>query len=100
VQDCLVKTWLAAAAIAFVVTSVVYMPVCDMVFDCGCTWPWLGGVQHCNIHVAGPPDCPLCKGGAPVQALGFAAMGTPIFLVSWGGLKALAKLMHRGATRR
>ncbi len=93
------KTALAAVAIAFVVTSVVYMPVCNLVFDCGCTWPWLGGVQHCNIHVAGPPDCPLCKGGAPVQALGFAAIGTPLFLVSWGGLRGISTLWRRSKRR-
>lgn len=86
------KSALLALAIAFVVTSVVYMPVCNLVFDCGCTWPWLGGVQHCNIHVAGPPDCPLCKGGAPIQAVGFAAIGSPIFLLTWGGFRALTKL--------
>jgi hypothetical protein len=94
-----VKTALVAAAIAFVVASVVYMPVCNLVFDCGCTWPWLGGVQHCNIHVAGPPDCPLCKGGAPVQALGFAVISAPLFLVSWGGLRALESLLRRRAPR-
>lgn len=85
------KRILVSAAIAFVVTSAVYMPVCDLVFDCGCTWPWLGGVQHCNIHVAGPPDCPLCKGGAPIQAVGFAAIGTPLFLLTWGGFRALMR---------
>jgi hypothetical protein len=94
-----VKWVLAAAAIAFVVTSVVYMPVCNLVFDCGCTWPWLGGVQHCNIHVAGPPDCPLCKGGAPVQALGFAAIGSPIFAVSWGAFRALASFLRKRSSR-
>jgi hypothetical protein len=93
-----VKGTLAALAIAFVVTSVVYMPVCDLVFDCGCTWPWLGGVQHCNIHVAGPPDCPLCNGGAPVQALGFVVIASPVFLLAWGGFKALSKL-RRGSVR-
>ena len=91
------KRVLAAAAIAFVLTSVVYMPVCNLVFDCGCTWPWLGGVQHCNIHVAGPPDCPLCKGGAPVQALGFAAIFAPVLAVSWGGIRGLAALFSRSA---
>ena len=91
------KTVLVAAALAVVVTSVIYMPVCNLVFDCGCTWPWLGGVQHCNIHVAGPPDCPLCKGGAPVQALGFAVIGTPVFLMLWGGVRALGAFVSRRA---
>ena len=93
------RTWLAAAAIAFVVTSVAYMPICDAVFDCGCTWPWLGGVQHCNIHKAGPPDCPLCKGGAAVQALGFVAMFAPFFLAAWGSLRGAAFLASRLSSR-
>lgn len=91
------KTWLAAAAIALLFTSVAYMPICDAVFDCGCTWPWLGGVQRCDIHVAGPPDCPLCKGGAPMQALGFAAIFAPSLVVGWGGLRGLAALLSRRA---
>lgn len=85
------KAALPALLITLVITSVVYMPVCNLVFDCGCTWPWLGGVQHCNIHVAGPPDCPLCKGGAPVQAVGFGVIASPIFLVAWAAAKKLGK---------
>ena len=64
---------------AFVVTAVVYMPVCNFVFDCGCGWPGLGGVEHCNIHNAAPPHCPICEGGALVQALFFVPIFTPIF---------------------
>ncbi len=90
------KALLLATTIAFGITSVAYMPICDFVFDCGCTWPWLGGVQHCNIRVAGPPDCPLCKGGAPAQAAGFAAIATPVFLIVWGGSRALGRLRRRG----
>ena len=89
------KTALAAAAIAFVVTSVAYMPICNLVFDCGCTWPWLGGVQHCNIHVAGPPDCPLCTGGVPIQAAGFVTIAAPLFLLTWGGARKLTRLRRR-----
>lgn len=85
------QTALAAAAITCVVTSLVYMPVCNLAFDCGCTWPWLGGAQHCNIHVPGPPDCPLCKGGAPVQAVGFAAIAAPIFLATWSAARRLGR---------
>jgi hypothetical protein len=89
------KRALVAAAIACVVTSVVYMPVCNLVFDCGCTWPWLGGVQHCNIHVPGPPDCPLCKGGAPMQAAGFGVIAASLFLLAWGGARGIAKRRTR-----
>ena len=82
---------LAAAAITLVVTSVVYMPVCNLAFRCGCTWPWLGGVEHCNIHVPGPPDCPVCKGGAPTQAAGFGVIASPIFAATYAAARRLAK---------
>ena len=36
------------------------MPLCDLNFDCGCSWPWRGGMAHCDIRTAGPPDCPWC----------------------------------------
>jgi len=36
------------------------MPICDLHFDCGCRWPGFGGYAHCDIHTAGPPDCPWC----------------------------------------
>ena len=48
---------IVAAVIAATVLS-----VCDLLFDCGCRPPWAGAASHCNIHVAGPPDCPLCAG--------------------------------------
>lgn len=36
------------------------LPYCGLLFRCGCTWPWAGGVAHCNIYDAGAPDCPWC----------------------------------------
>ena len=40
--------------------AVAVLPVCDLHFDCGCSWPGLGGYSHCDVHTAGPPDCPWC----------------------------------------
>ena len=93
------KSTLAALAIAFVVTSVIYMPVCNLVFDCGCTWPWLGGVQHCNIHVAGPPDCPLCTSGYLVQAGFFALIAAPLRLLA-STSASLNSGIHAGSRAR
>ncbi len=36
------------------------LPLCDLHFDCSCTWPGLGAGSQCNIHVPGSPDCPWC----------------------------------------
>ena len=48
--------WLVGGLLA----GLTIMPICDLHFDCGCTWPGLGGWSHCDIHAAGPPDCPWC----------------------------------------
>lgn len=47
-----------AAGIAF--TSQFFIVWCDLVYDCGCTFGFLGGAAHCNIQEAGAPDCPWC----------------------------------------
>ncbi len=48
--------WLLGGLLA----GITLMPICDLHFDCGCGWPGFGGFAHCDIHTAGPPDCPWC----------------------------------------
>jgi len=67
--------------------GVAILPLCDLHFDCGCTWPGLGGYQHCDIHEAGPPDCPWC-----------ADIGSWVW--SMAITYALALLAALGAARR
>ena len=31
---------------------------CNLIFQCGCTWPWAGGSKYCNIHNPNGPHCP------------------------------------------
>lgn len=52
-----VVPWILVVLLAVVVL----LPICDLHFDCGCRWPGLGGASQCDIHTAGPPDCPWCK---------------------------------------
>jgi hypothetical protein len=54
-----------------VVIALSILSLCNLLFDCGCRPPWAGAASHCNIHVAGPPDCPFCAGG--VRFAGIAA---------------------------
>jgi hypothetical protein len=57
-----------------------FLPLCDLIFDCGCTWPLLGGATHCNMHQPAPPHCPLCV-GPRVYGLAFSlAVWTLLFL--------------------
>jgi hypothetical protein len=83
---------LALLAVVLLLTSVAYMPVCNAVFGCGCTWPWLGGVAHCNVRNPAPPHCPVCQAGVKTEAAGFFAIATPLF--------ALGRLLARFARGR
>lgn len=36
-------------------------PLCGLMFNCGCTWPWQGLDSHCNIHDSTAlHQCPWC----------------------------------------
>ena len=75
--------WPRGAALTLatiVLASVTAYPLCDLVFDCGCTWPLLGADAHCDIHTAGPPDCPVCT-HPPI-----AAAASVVLLAAWGAV--------------
>lgn len=76
----LTRRRLAAAALALLGAAVLFLPLCDLLFDCGCTWPFFGGARHCNVHQPQPPHCPLCA-GPPVYGLAFGlAVWIALFL--------------------
>ncbi len=71
---------LAGWAVGIVIASVAILPICDLSFDCDCRLPGLGGYSHCDIHTAGPPDCPWCEkplrfGVALLVSFGAALVG-------------------------
>lgn len=71
---------LLAAAFSLAGAAVLFLPLCDLAFDCGCTWPLLGGATHCNMHRPAPPHCPLCR-GPRVYGLSFSlALWAALFL--------------------
>lgn len=55
-------------------TGLVYLDLCDLIFDCGCRALWAGGASACNIQMAGHPDCPWCSYGFWGGALPFLAI--------------------------
>jgi len=59
-------------ALAFAVTSLWFINLCDLVYGCGCVSWWNGAAAHCNIQQPGPPDCPWCQHGG---AAGYASYG-------------------------
>jgi hypothetical protein len=69
------------AAITVGVTAVTYHALCAAIFDCGCSWIFAGGTVTCDIHVPGPPDCPVCTNvsvGIAFSAALIAAWGTAV----------------------
>ena len=72
------------AAITVAIVSLTYHATCDMVFDCGCSWIFAGGTDTCDIHVPGPPDCPVCTNVA--AGIAFSAA----LLAVWGAVVAFA----------
>ena len=50
-----------AAGLVLLASLVLMTPLCGLMFDCGCTWPWMGLDSHCNIHdQAAMHQCPWC----------------------------------------
>src|SRR5260370_23399565 len=41
-------------------TATLHLPLCGVLFRCGCVIPWAGGSDHCNIHATHGPHCPWC----------------------------------------
>ncbi len=48
------------SAVLGAATIVALLPLCNLLFGCGCDWPWAGGIAHCNIFDEGKPHCPWC----------------------------------------
>jgi len=52
---------LTALAVVGVFALIAITPLCGLMFDCGCDWPWNGLHHHCNVF---DPDaklkCPWC----------------------------------------
>jgi len=78
----------SAGAFTLIAALVLITPLCGLLFDCGCTWPWSGLESHCNIYNPDAPhQCPWCvsaiAGGVSVGLailLGFLVSIRPVNL--------------------
>jgi hypothetical protein len=44
-----------------VTTIIIVTPLCGLLFQCGCKWPWLGLDAGCNFYKPGADhQCPWC----------------------------------------
>ncbi|HSE41259.1 MAG TPA: hypothetical protein VLH08_10895 [Acidobacteriota bacterium] len=65
----------------FILLSVFLLPLCGLVFQCGCTHLWAGADSHCNIHVPGKPDCPWCVTPFHDQTLSLITQMIPFVVI-------------------
>jgi len=61
----------SAGIVTVIAALILITPLCGLLFDCDCTWPWQGLESHCNIHnPQAAHQCPWCvssiAGGASV----------------------------------
>jgi len=51
----------AALAVVIVFALIAITPLCGLMFDCGCDWPWNGLHHHCNVFdLDAKLKCPWC----------------------------------------
>ena len=53
------KRW--AGGIVFIIELILITPLCGLIFQCGCDWPWFGLDEKCNFyqpHIK--HQCPWC----------------------------------------
>jgi hypothetical protein len=55
------KRHVIASLVLGALAAVALYPICDLVYQCGCTAMGLGGDVHCNVHRPTGPHCPWCE---------------------------------------
>jgi hypothetical protein len=75
---------LTLAAITISLVTLTAHPICNLVTGCGCSSVFAGTTATCDIHVPGPPDCPVCTNRAVGAAFSAA------LVVAWGAVVGLA----------
>ncbi len=73
---------------AVVVTFVTFLPLCNQIFHCGCTF---AGTGHCNVHHASGTKCPYCAHGN-----GSFAVAYGLIVAGIAGAVAIGLRMGRG----
>ncbi len=68
--------------------SLSFLTICDLSFDCGCCAPGMGGLDHCDIQIAGPPDCPWCEHLA-ISAVVFVFAAIGALATTWAAVARL-----------
>ena len=66
--------------------------ICNLIFQCGCTWALAGATAHCNIHSPAPPHCPTCADMLLGALFSFA-----VFTAWWAAVALARRVVRRVA---
>ena len=81
------RTWarrLTLAAVTLALVALTAHPICNVITGCGCSTLFTGATATCDIHIPGPPDCPVCTN----MLIGVAF--TAALVAAWGVVVTLA----------
>ena len=82
---------IAAATAVVVFALIAITPLCGLMFDCGCDWPWSGLYHHCNFFDAlAKLKCPWCNNVAAGALSMLAVFGASIFTYHASSVSASA----------
>jgi hypothetical protein len=73
----------AIAVIAVTITTVFFIDLCAVIYQCGCRSLWAGAADMCNIHIPGARHCPFCAHGAGWYRTVLGLVLIPQLVVCW-----------------
>jgi len=83
-----------AMMIGLILTLTAITPLCGLLFQCGCDWPWSGLVSHCNYYQKhATHSCPWCAS----MITGVLSVGLAIGLSLGGAISRFIFLQRQHA---
>jgi len=86
-----------AAIGTLIITVIIVTPLCGLLFQCGCDWPWAGLDSHCNFYKASAEHkCPWCAS----ISTGILSTGAAILAGVWTSVTSMRLLSCQQSIRQ
>ncbi|MDD2660294.1 MAG: hypothetical protein PHY54_11560 [Methylococcales bacterium] len=94
-----VKT--VSGAVTLITTAIIVTPLCGLIFQCGCDWPWLGLDVGCNFYKPGAVHrCPWCASMATgIFSTGSAIISSVLTAMASSSALAMYRSVNEVAVR-
>ncbi len=85
-----------SAIITLIISLIIVTPLCGLIFQCGCDWPWAGLDSFCNFYkFDAEHKCPWCAS----IIMGVLSTGTAIFAGVWVSILSLWSLTRQNPVK-